>query len=67
MQKQALISAVILVILPELGIPSDWKTYTYVVIGLAIIVRFIFENRSALEKFLGQKPNISVESTEEQS
>ena len=65
MRKQALVSAIILVILPLLGIPSEWKTYTYVVIGFAIIIRFIFENRSTIEKFLGQKPNISVESSQE--
>jgi len=65
MRKQALISAIILVILPLLGIPSQWKTYIYVIIGFAIIIRFIFENRSSFEKFLGQKPNISVESKPE--
>ncbi len=62
MRKQALFSAIILVVLPILGIPNEWKTYAYVIIGLAIIIRFIFENRFWFENLLGQKPNISVES-----
>jgi len=62
MKKQALVSAIILVLLPLFGIPNEWNTYVYVIIGFAIIIRLAFENRSLFEKFLGQKPNISVES-----
>ena len=65
MIKQSFISGIILVILPILGIPGQWKTYVYVIIGLALIARFIFEKWSFFSKFFGQKPNISVESNTE--
>ena len=65
MRKQAFISAVILVILPFFGIPTEWKTYVYVVIGLAFLARFVFEDLDRISAFFGQKPNISVESKPE--
>jgi hypothetical protein len=67
MLKQSLISGIILIILPLLGIPGQWKTYVYVVIGLALIARFVFERRSFFERFFGQKPNIRVESNTDQT
>ena len=62
MRKQSVISGFILVILPFLGIPDAWKTYAYVIIGIAFIARFVFEEWNYFSKFFGQKPNISVES-----
>jgi hypothetical protein len=67
MRKQTLLSGIILVILPILGIPQAWKTYAYVIIGLALIIRFVFDKRSFFVGFFGQKPNISVESKTEES
>ncbi len=65
MRKQAFISAVILVILPFFGIPDIWKTYVYVIVGLAFLARFVFEEWNRISAFFGQKPNISVESKPE--
>ncbi len=65
MIKQSLISGILLVILPLLGIPNEWKTYAYVIVGLCFIGRFIYEKRAIFEKYFGQKPNISVESNTE--
>lgn len=65
MRKQSLISGIILIILPFLGIPTAWKTYAYVIVGIALVARFIFEEWSLVTKYFGQKPNISVESNTE--
>ena len=45
MFKQSLISGIVLFVLPIVGIPEEWKTWIYVVIGLALIVRFFFEKK----------------------
>ncbi len=63
MLNQSLVSGIILVLLPLLGFPSGWKTYIYVTVGLLLVARFVYEKRSFFEKFFGQKPNISVESS----
>ncbi len=65
MLKQSLISGIILIVLPLFGIPNEWKTYAYVIIGLCLIARFLYEKKALFEKYFGQKPNISVESNTE--
>jgi len=58
--------------LPLIGIPSDWKTWIYVVIGLLFIWRFFFERKIFWKTFLKQKTEtlnieINVENSGEEN